>query len=70
MSEAEEEQLEAVNKLLEQEREKVRKEQQSKRYIRARLATRLTQGGYGSRYAKFVAEKEQSLLAELVEFAC
>ena len=48
---------------------KVRKEQRSKRYIRARLVTRLAQGGYGSRCAKFVAEKEQSLLADMVEFA-
>ena len=55
ISEAGEEQLEVVKFLLEQERDKVRKEQQSKRYIRARLATRLTQGSYGSRYAKFVA---------------
>ena len=61
--------MEAVIYLLEQERDKVRKVQQSKRYIRARLATRLTQGGYGSRYAKFVAEKEQSLLADMVAFA-
>ena len=61
ISEAGEEQLEAANYLLKQECEKVRKEQQSKRYIRARLATRLTQGGYESRYAKFVAENEQSL---------
>ena len=37
--------------------------------FRARLATRLTQGGRGSRRANFVAEKEQSLLADVVEFA-
>ena len=48
ISEAGEEQLEAVNYLLEQ----------SKRHIRARLATRPTQGSCGSRYAKFVVEKE------------
>ena len=66
-SEAGEEQLEAVNNLLEKERDKVCKEQQSKRYLRARLATRLTQGGYGSRYATFVAEKGRSLLAGVVE---
>ena len=47
----------------------MRKEQQSKRYTRARLATRLTQGRYGSRYAKVVAEEEQSLLADMVGFA-
>ena len=59
ISEAGEEQLEAVNYLLEQ----------SKRHIRARLATRPTQGSCGSRYAKFVVEKEPALLADMVDFA-
>ena len=51
----------AATRLLEQERDKVRKEQQSKRYTRARLAPRLTQGGYRLRCATFVAEEETVL---------
>ena len=35
--------------------------------MRAMFAALLTQRGYGSRYWKFVAEKEQSLLAEFAD---
>ena len=66
ISEAGEEQLEAVNYLQEQKREKVRKDPQLKRYIRARLATRLAQGGYGST-SEICGKKEQSLPADMVE---
>ena len=69
ISEAGDKQLDAVNYLLEQEREKVREEQHARRYIRARLATRLIHGGYGSRYAKLVGEMEQSLGADMVALA-